>query len=73
MTQEQRLYKALAKMFLWQADKPDALMPDDLVDEVKELLGEQMVDEILQSEDDEPFEKIAARLSRKKKSKGETS
>lgn len=56
--QNQRLYNALAKMFLWQADRVNELMPDDLSDEVRALLGENMVDAIIGSDGGQTFESI---------------
>ncbi len=56
--QNQRLYNALAKMYLWQASDMNCLLPDGLAKEVRALLGEKMVDAIIYSEHDATFEEI---------------
>lgn len=62
--QNQRLYNALAKMYLWQASVVNELMPDELSDEVRALLGEKMVDEIIYSASNATYEQIQEQVQK---------
>lgn len=61
---EKCLYVALAKMYLWQAAETNEPLPDDLANEVRELLGEKMVDAIIFSEKNATFDDIAKEASK---------